>query len=349
MKKLLIFSLIMFLFCSKERVEKKIDVNKKGAFSLILIKKDPADPLKSKEKIDKIYREIVENKITFEDGVKSSDLNPLFIAREGFIGIQRFGQFVLPVPESIEDSIFKLKEGEISSVIELPNDFAILKRETIMEDKALNHMLISWKGALHSPIAIQRTKEQALKMAEEALKLLKEGFLWKEIAKKYSNGLEAKRGGYLGLLSPKALFPEHRESVLKLDYGQISPILESPLGFHIYQMTKPWVDVIGLKHIMIAYQGALMAPFTITRSKEEAKELAENLRKRLIDGENFEKIAKKYSNDKSTYKNGGDLGLICIDKFIPIELEEIAFNLGINEISQVVESPGGYHILLRYK
>lgn len=349
MKKLLTFSLIMFLFCSKERVEKKIDVNKKGAFSLILIKKDPVEPLKSKEKIDKIYKEIIENKITFEDGIKLSDLNPLFIAREGFMGIQRFGQFALPVPESVEDSIFKLKEGEISSVIELPSDFAILKRETIIENKALNHILISWKGALHAPIAIQRTKEKALKMAEEALKLLEEGTPWKEVAKKYSNGLEAKRGGYLGLLSPKALFPEHRDSVLKLDYGQISPILESPLGFHIYQMTKPWVDVIGLKHIMISYQGALMAPFTITRSKEEAKELAENLRKRLIDGEDFGKISRKYSNDKSTYKNGGDLGLICIDKFIPIELEEIAFNLEINEISQVVESPGGYHILLRYK
>lgn len=349
MKKFLVFSLILFLFCSKEKMEKKIDINKKGAFSLILIKKDPVEPLKSKEKINKIYREIIENKITFEDGVKSSDLNPLFIAREGFIGIQRFGIFALPVPESVEDSIFKLREGEISSLIELPNDFAILKRETIIEDKALNHILISWKGALHAPIAIQKTKEQALKMAEEALKLLKEGTQWKEVAKKYSNGLEAKRGGYLGLLSPKALFPEHREIVINLDYGQISPILESPIGFHIYQMSKPWVDVIGLKHIMIAYQGALMAPFTITRSKEEAKELTENLRKRLTNGEDFGKIAKKYSNDKSTYKNGGDLGLICLDKFIPIELEETAFNLEVNKISQVVESPGGYHILLRYQ
>lgn len=349
MKKIITLILIISLFSCSKKIEKKIDVKRKGAFSLILIKKDPAEPLKSREKIDKIYRDIIEGKMTFEEAIGLSDLNPLFKAREGFIGIQRFGQFALPVSETIEDSIFNLKVGDISKVIELEEDFAILKREPIIEDKGLNHILISWKGCLFAPIAIQRTKEQALAMAQEAMKALKEGVPFREVAIKYSNGLEAKRGGYLGLLSPKALFPPHREYVLGLDFGGISPIMESPLGFHIYQITKPWVDVIGLKHIMIAYQGALMAPFTITRSKEEAKELAENLRKRLIEGEDWGKIAKKYSDDKSTYKNGGDLGLISIDKFIPIELEEVAFNLEINKISSVVESPGGYHILLRYQ
>lgn len=349
MKKIIPLFLVFFLFSCKEKIERKIDVSKKGAFSLILIKKAEVEPLKSREKIEKIFRDIIEKKITFEEGVLLSDNNLLFKEREGFIGIHRFGQFPLPVSESIEDSIFKLKEGEISSIIELPSDYAIVKREQIIEDKALNHILISWKGALYAPIAIQRTKEKAKIMAEEALKLIQEGHSIKEVAKKYSNGLEAKRGGYLGLLAPKALFPQHRNSVLNLDFDVPSAILESPLGFHIYQITKPWPDVIGLKHIMISYQGALMAPFTITKSKEEAKELAENLRKRIIGGEDFGKIARKYSDDKSTYKKNGDLGLICIDKFIPIELEETAFNLEINKISEVVESPGGFHILLRYQ
>lgn len=349
MKRALAIFLVLFLFSCAKEVQKKVDVKRKGAFSLILIKKDSSEPLKSREKADKIYRDIIEKKMTFEEAIKVSDLDPLFKAREGFIGIHRFGQFPLPVSEEIENSLFNLKEGEISKVIELERDFAILRKEEIIEDKGLNHILISWKGALYSPIAIQRTKEQALAMAQAAKKALEEGIPFKEVAKKYSNGLEAKRGGYLGLLSPKALFPPHREYVLGLNYGEISPILESPLGFHIYQITKPWVDFIGLKHIMVAYQGALMAPFTITRSREEAKELAENLRKRILEGEDFTKLARKYSDDKSTYKIGGDLGLISIDKFIPIELEEVAFNLEINKVSEVVESPGGYHILLRYQ
>jgi len=349
MKKIIALLLVLLFVNCGGKTEKKVDVKKKGAFSLLLIKKDQVEPLKSKETIDKIRRDIIEKKITFEEAVKNLESNPLYKEREGFIGIQRFGLFALPVSEAEEVSLFNLKAGEISSIIELPSDFAILKKEEIIEDKGLNHILISWKGAYGCPIAVQRTKEQALKMAEEALKELKEGKLWGDVAKKYSNGLEAKRGGYLGFLVPKALFPSHRGSVLNLQFGEISPILESILGFHIYQITKPWPDVIGLKHIMIAYQGALMAPFTITRSKEEAKELAESLRKKIINGEDFGKIARKYSDDKSTYKNNGDLGLICLDKFIPIELEEVAFNLEINKISEVVESPGGYHILLRYE
>lgn len=349
MKKILSILLILFLFNCKGKIERKIDLKIKGVFSLILIKKDPSNALKSKERVYKIYKDITDKKITFEEGVALSDSNPLLKAREGFIGIQRFGLFALPVSESNEEVLFNLKVGEISEVIELPSDFVILKKEEIIEDKALNHILISWKGALACPLAIQRTKEQAYKMAEEAISMLKEGNPFNIVAKKYSNGLEAKRGGYLGPLVPKALFPEHREKVLSLNFGDISSILESPLGFHIFQITKPWQDVIGLKHIMIAYQGALMAPFTITRSKEEAKELAENLRKKIIEGEDWGKIAKKYSDDKSTRKNNGDLGLICIDKFIPIELEEAAFNLEINKISEVLESPGGFHILLRYQ
>ncbi len=349
MKKILSIFLIFFIFSCKGKVERKIELKRKGAFSLILIKKDATNPLKSRERANKIYKDIVDKKISFEEGVVLSDSNPLLKVREGFIGIQRFGLFALPVSESTEEVLFNLKVGEISEVIELPSDFAILKKEEIIEDKALNHILISWKGALACPLAIQRTKDQAYKMAEEATFELKEGKPFNIVAKKYSNGLEAKRGGYLGHLVPKALFKEHREKVLNLNFGEMSPILESPLGFHIFQITKPWEDVVGLKHIMIAYQGALMAPFTITRSKEEAKELAENLRKKIIEGEDWGKIAKKYSDDKSTRKNNGDLGLICIDKFIPIELEEVAFNLKINEVSEIVESPGGFHILLRYQ
>lgn len=348
-KKVIFFLFLLTFFSCKEEIVRKKDPSLKGAFSIFLIKKDPVNPNETKQKIIKINKEIKENRLKFEEAIPNSDNDQLSKERGGFIGVQRFGFFPIPLSEREEEEIFSLKVGEISKVIELPNHFAFFKREELFEDKAINHILISYKGAMLCPIGIQRTKEQALKLAEEALKDLRDGISWSIVARKYSNGLEAKRGGYLGYLSPKALFPNHSKVVLKMNFGDISPVLESPIGFHIYQITKPWPDTIGLKHIMVAYQGAIMAPFTITRSKEEAKELAGELRKKILAGEQFEKIAKKYSDDKSTAKTGGDLGIICLDKFIPTELEEIAFNLEINQISDVVESPGGYHILLRYK
>ncbi len=80
------------------------------------------------------------------------------------------------------------------------------------------------------------------------------------------------------------------------------------------------------------------------RLKKKAKEFAEALLDSLKNGADFAKLAKKYSDDPGSASAGGDLGYVKRGVFYP-EFESVAFALKKNEISGIVESPVGFHII----
>lgn len=78
--------------------------------------------------------------------------------------------------------------------------------------------------------------------------------------------------------------------------------------------------------------------------KEENKKTAEEVLKMALDGENFETLAKEYSDDSSA-SEGGDLGYFTQDDMVSA-FSKAAFSLENNEIySEVVETTSGYHII----
>ncbi len=78
--------------------------------------------------------------------------------------------------------------------------------------------------------------------------------------------------------------------------------------------------------------------------KEKTKVRLEALRDRLINGENFNELAKKYSEDPSAQSNGGEMGYFGRGAMVP-EYEAMAFKLRKGEISHPFESPYGFHIM----
>lgn len=76
----------------------------------------------------------------------------------------------------------------------------------------------------------------------------------------------------------------------------------------------------------------------------EEEELANDLKAQLDDGADFEKLAKEHSIDTSA-SNGGDLGFFSIGKLVGPAFENAAFALDVNEISEVVHTDWGYHII----
>lgn len=79
-------------------------------------------------------------------------------------------------------------------------------------------------------------------------------------------------------------------------------------------------------------------------NKEDIYRNALRIRDSIIAGGKFEDFAKKYSDDKETGSEGGDLGWITKGKFLP-ELEKNAFAMLPGEISLPIETPLGYHII----
>lgn len=76
--------------------------------------------------------------------------------------------------------------------------------------------------------------------------------------------------------------------------------------------------------------------------KDEAT--AKAVRQRLINGEDFAKVAAEVSTDTGTKDKGGDLGWFGKGTMVP-EFENAAFNLKVGEISQPIKSQYGYHII----
>ena len=104
------------------------------------------------------------------------------------------------------------------------------------------------------------------------------------------------------------------------------------------------VGDISAKHILIKVKSDTD---TEGLSDEDAKKKANDLIKKLNDGEDFAKLAKENSDDTGSATNGGDLGYFNKGEMVK-EFEDAAFNLRVNEYTkEPVKTTYGYHIILK--
>lgn len=73
--------------------------------------------------------------------------------------------------------------------------------------------------------------------ARQALQALKEGMDFAEAARRFSESPDADQGGDLGFFEPGLMPPEFDEALLGLDIGQISEIVKTPYGYHLFKLT----------------------------------------------------------------------------------------------------------------
>ncbi len=88
----------------------------------------------------------------------------------------------------------------------------------------------------------------------------------------------------------------------------------------------------------------VIKPKITKEQKDQIKKKLENLRQRILNGENFATLAVLYSDDKASARNGGELGLINKGDLVK-EFAATAYSLKEGEVSDIVETEFGYHIL----
>ncbi|HLR75236.1 MAG TPA: peptidylprolyl isomerase [Virgibacillus sp.] len=76
----------------------------------------------------------------------------------------------------------------------------------------------------------------------------------------------------------------------------------------------------------------------------EDEETAEEVKKKLDEGEDFAKLAEEYSTDEGTAENGGDVGYFSVGEMVP-EFEDEAYSMDVDTISDPVQSDFGFHII----
>ncbi|MFH2070515.1 MAG: peptidylprolyl isomerase [Elusimicrobiota bacterium] len=103
---------------------------------------------------------------------------------------------------------------------------------------------------------------------------------------------------------------------------------------------KNFNERIRARHVLIRTSAdSSMSEQTAARKKIE--EIKEKVKK----GEDFLELAQKHSDDKGSARNGGDLGYFTRGDMVP-EFEKAAFSLGVGEMSDIVRTEFGYHLIM---
>ncbi|KYF59877.1 hypothetical protein BE08_03375 [Sorangium cellulosum] len=103
---------------------------------------------------------------------------------------------------------------------------------------------------------------------------------------------------------------------------------------------------MGAKHLLVMYAGSRRAPPHVTRSRDEARALAEQALKRAQQGARFEDLVAQYSDEPGAAGRGGDLGRFPKGAMVR-EFEQALENVAVGALSGVVETPFGFHVIVR--
>lgn len=212
----------------------------------------------------------------------------------------------------------------------------------------VRHILCNYRGARDAPRNLRRTREEARVRAGHILKLARgKGQDFAGLARKYSEDPETSlNGGDLGTIERGQLHPDLERAAFALDTGQVSEVVESPEGFHIIQRTEP--TEFQAAEIVITYTGARESSrykLRTPRTREEARILAGEVHRRILEGASFSGEAAT-SSDLFNHPVGGIFPIFKRGTH-PLKLEEIITGLNIGEVSAVIETETGFHIVKR--
>jgi len=187
------------------------------------------------------------------------------------------------------------------------------------------------QGLVVSEVEVNREVEKAIQDAKERLgpaafrdQLAKENLTEERLRAKYSE--EARRQQLAQRMVQKALprkpvSPAEAEAYFKADPSKF-PLAPGQVRLSVIQI-----------------------PVTADSAADAvARQRTLGIRKRIVEGEKFAKVAAEVSDDTGSSKAGGDLGFFSRGAMEPA-LEQAAFSLGLDEVSEPVRSPYGWHIV----
>ena len=184
--------------------------------------------------------------------------------------------------------------------------------------------------------------EAAQKKADDVYQRAKGGEDFAKLAIANSNSQTALDGGELGWRKGTELPTVLADTVLSLKVGDVSAPVRAPTGFNIVRLNEmrnleknDVVEQVRVRHILMRTNDL--------QDDATVKQKLDNLRKRILAGEDFGALAQVSSQDVGSAADGGDMGWTTSDTFAP-EFTKVVDDLKVDEISEPFHTQYGWHI-----
>ncbi|MCB4809298.1 peptidylprolyl isomerase [Tamlana sp. 62-3] len=207
--------------------------------------------------------------------------------------------------------------------------------ERISFDVNANHILVK----LAETASPKDTLAAFNKISELRDRALKEGF--EKVRQEVHNG-QTVYGEKLGYFSGFKMVYDFETVAFNTPVGDISKPFRTRFGYHI-------VNVLDKRESRGERTVAHIMLVDNNNNTEKAEVKIQDIYQKLKQGEDFEALAKQFSDDKSTSSNGGKLAPIVGGQLRSQEFEDVAFSLeNIGDFSQPFKSAYGWHIVKLY-
>ena len=200
----------------------------------------------------------------------------------------------------------------------------------------LSHILIAVPDA-----ADPETVDKAKIVASDLIKRLDQGARFDELANTYSSSDTALQGGDLGWRKQAEIPSIFTDDVLKMKVGDHAGPIRSASGYHIVYL-EDQRDLAQVITNQTRSRHILIRPNELI-TEEDAQQRLVDFRQRVIDGEDFGRLARLYSVDYVSGKAGGDLGWHDPGQMVR-EYETVTNQLEIGELSEPFRSQFGWHL-----
>ncbi len=242
-----------------------------------------------------------------------------FIGQEAYEGLLSQNNLTVEVFErDVKNDILQQK------LVTLVTGSAAVSPAEIRQQFQKSNTKVKFEYAVLSPVDIRK----GLHPTDQELKAF-----YERNKASYNNSIPEKRKiEYLFLDKNKVL-------------GQIQVTLEDVKAYYDQHQDQYRIpEEVKVSHILIKTPSPAADGKVDEKGVEEARKKAEDILKQLKAGAKFEDLAKKYSEDPGSGKQGGDLGWIGRGRTVP-EFEKSAFSLAKGQLSDLVKSSYGFHII----
>jgi peptidyl-prolyl cis-trans isomerase SurA len=191
-------------------------------------------------------------------------------------------------------------------------------------------------------------RERVKNRLEKIIDSIKSGVDFAELAKRNSEDLAtAKDGGELGFVKRGLFFKEFEEVAFTLNEGELSGVVQTPIGFHVIQLMERRGESVRVRHILLKVQ---LSPEMDEGVKSKLRLIADSIRQGYG---TFADFAKRYSEDKSSAQFGGEMGTLPITE-LESDMRNVVAKLKEGEISEprkinIGQNNYGYQIILLEK